>query len=301
MRRSQKSRKVRLFPQVVAGLALVFLAPSHGVQAQSPLQVTSASTIYESAYWGNKVETFSSRGTNLGSVATVTHPTGLAFDSLGNLYISSDDRPNYKILKVAPDGTVTTFASTGLGFPHGLVFDTAGNLFVANSGLNIIRKFAPDGTSTVFADESDGLSTPIDLIFDRVGNLYVSNGDGGPSGTGSVLKFTPDGSVSTFADSGFQTAYGLAFDHKGNLYVSNADGGWIEKFSRTGADLGVFGTVELSQPLGIVFDRAGNLYIANSKSNNIEKLSPTGDDLGVFATTSFAPHFLKIVLPAHAL
>jgi sugar lactone lactonase YvrE len=140
----------------------------------------------------------------------------------------------------------TTFASTGLGYPHGLVFDAAGNLFVANSGLNVIRKFAPDGMSTVFADESDGLSTPIDLIFDRGGPLYVSNGYGGPSGTGSVLKFTPDGIVSTFADSGFQTACGLAFDHSGKLYIANSKSNNIEKLSPTGEDLRVFATTSLA-------------------------------------------------------
>ncbi len=60
-----KSRELRLLPQVTAALTLVFsLASSHGVQAQNPLQVTRVSTIYESAYWGNQVETFSSRGMN---------------------------------------------------------------------------------------------------------------------------------------------------------------------------------------------------------------------------------------------
>ncbi|OWK39899.1 IPT/TIG domain-containing protein [Fimbriiglobus ruber] len=64
------------------------------------------------------------------TVATVasgfTNPSGLAFDTAGNLYMA--DASANTISKIVPGGTVTTFA-TGLAGPDGLAFDTAGNLF----------------------------------------------------------------------------------------------------------------------------------------------------------------------------
>lgn len=91
-------------------------------------------------------------------------PVGLAFDGLGNLFVSTE--PNGVpppsgdglILEFAPDGTGTTFADVH-NYARGLAFDSEGNLFVAEVGINgvscdapgDILKFAPDGTRTVFA------------------------------------------------------------------------------------------------------------------------------------------------------
>jgi sugar lactone lactonase YvrE len=254
-------------------------------------------TIYETNYRSNTVEVFSLRGFDRGTFATPAKPTGLVFDNAGNLYVSSDSAPGYSILKIAPDGTVSIFANSGLGGPHGLVFDTAGNLYVANMLSNTVVKFTPDGVGTVFADGTDGLAQPFDVAFDAAGNLYVSNGLGGPAGTGSVLKFTPDGVGSVFADSGFHRAVGLAFDVAGNLYVSNMDSNTIEKFAPDGTDLGVFASTGLNWPFGLMFDSAGNLYAANRGNDTIEKFSSTGADLGVFVYTYPRPHFMTMFRP----
>ena len=251
--------------------------------------------IYETNYQSGTVEIYSLRGSDLGTFVRVPHPTGLVFDDVGNLYVSSDKRP-YTIQKFAPDGTGSIFADSGLSGPHGLVFDGAGNLYVANADDDTIEKFTPDGVGTVFADADDGLSTPLDLAFDTAGNLYVSNLNSGPTGGGRVLKFTADGVGSVFADSGLDGAYGLAFDHGGNLYVSNYNSNTIEEFSPTGTDLGVFASVGLNQPHGMLFSQ-GYLYVANRGNNTIEKFSSTGEDLGVFAYTGGGPHFLTMFRP----
>jgi sugar lactone lactonase YvrE len=255
--------------------------------------------IYQTNFGSGTVEVFSLTGADLGVFARVHNPTGLVFDDVGNLYVSSDSLSADSILKFAPDGTGSVFADSGLGGPHALVFDTAGNLYVANARNNTVMKFTSDGVGAVFADGADGLATPIDLAFDTAGNLYVSNGTGGPTGAGSVLKFTPDGVSSVFASTGLDLPFGLAFDRAGNLYVSNFNSNTIEEFSPTGEDLGVFASAGLNQPLGIMFDRAGNLYAANRGNNTIEKFSSTGEDLGVFAYTGDGPHFLTLFRPAH--
>jgi hypothetical protein len=215
----------------------------------------------------------------------------------------SSDAAVYQIDKIAPDGSISIFTQAGVICPHGLAFDQNGNLYVAYACSNRIDKFTPNGHGTEFANADDGLTQPIDLVFDRAGNLFVSNADGGPKNTGSVLKFTPDGVGSVFADTGFRTAYGLAIDSDGNIYVSNASANHstIEKFAPDGTDLGVFAASGLDVPHGMVFDAAGNLYVANSRSATIEKFAPDGTDLGVFAKTGSAPHFLALgtFAPSH--
>lgn len=255
-------------------------------------------TIYETNYQTSRVELYSPRGKDLGVAGRLNFPTGLAFDTVGNLYVSSDDPANYSIQKIAPNGTVTVFANTGLSGPHGLTFDKNGNLYVANINADKVLRFTPAGVGTVFADASDGLDGPIDLVFDGAGNLYVSNAFGGPTHTGSVLKVSPTGVVSVFANSGFHLAYGLAIDHAGNIYVSNYNSNTIEKFAPNGADLGVFASAGVHSPHGMIFDAAGNLYVANNATQTIEKFSPIGADLGVFAKTQLGPHFLVMFKPS---
>src|SRR5262249_32953085 len=100
------------------------------------------------------------------------YPVGLAFDSHGNLFVSTNVLSNFSgndtIIKFTPSGMKSTFA-TGLSFPRGLAFDSSGNLFVAEvkqAELNQpgdILMFYPDGAQTVFASFSIG--RPEFLIF----------------------------------------------------------------------------------------------------------------------------------------
>jgi sugar lactone lactonase YvrE len=85
-------------------------------------------------------------------------PGELAFDRLGNLFVSTNSgcppaEPD-SILEFTPDGVETTFA-TDLTFPRGLAFDRRGHLFVIESlcdttGSDILE-FRADGTRRVFA------------------------------------------------------------------------------------------------------------------------------------------------------
>jgi len=86
-----------------------------------------------------------------------TGPAGLAFDTFGNLFVSTENRTllvgSDTILKFTPEGVESTFA-TGLTYPRGLAFDRSGNLFVADVNGTVsgeILKFTPAGNRSVFA------------------------------------------------------------------------------------------------------------------------------------------------------
>ena len=104
--------------------------------------------------WGS----VDAQGTN----AQFNGPVGLAFDSRTNLFVS--DANNDTIRKIAPDGTVTTFAgvagldgavdgdvnSARFRSPAELAFDRKGNLFVADSLNQTVREISTNGiVSTV--------------------------------------------------------------------------------------------------------------------------------------------------------
>ena len=112
------------------------------------------------------------------TAASFSAPTGLAFDSNGNLYIGD---PAYSVVrKVTPEGIITTAAGSeppGYGGdggpatkahllgPIGLAVDASGDLLIADTGNNAIRRVASDGTiTTLVGDGTSGYS-----------------GDGGPA------------------------------------------------------------------------------------------------------------------------
>jgi sugar lactone lactonase YvrE len=211
----------------------------------------------------------------------VSGPNGLALDSSGNLYVTTNANV---IRKFSPTGIdLGVFASTGINFAMGLAFDSKGNLYVANNGGSTVQKFAPDGTDLgVFAN----VIRPTGLAFDAAGNLYVAN-------IGSTIqRFSPIGvPLIPFTSFFLNNAEGLAFDATGNLYVANNGSNSIQVFSPSGVDLGSLPTVGLSGPVGLAFDSDGNLYVVNNLTSTIEQIAPDGTE-SLFATTGFNPAFI---------
>src|SRR5438128_10008914 len=123
--------------------------------------------------------------------ARLNYPGGVAIDAAGNVFFG--DEWNYRVRKVSPDGTITTYAGTGVeGFSGdggpatqarlgggelplegtlGLALDGAGNLYLSDTGHHRVRKVSPDGIITTFAGSGPTTSgAPGDYA-----------GDGGPA------------------------------------------------------------------------------------------------------------------------
>ena len=204
--------------------------------------------LYVASYNGGAIYKVGARGsyTVFASGPLIGNPSFLIFDNSGNLFCSYNGSPS-GIAKIAPDGSITTFAAPVTA--HDLAFDSAGNLYAAVSvkfTQDSVMKFTPDGKySTFVTDVGDATG----LAFDAAGNLFVA--DPGPltGSYGIIYKVTPIGAKIVFAD-GLIAPQGLGFDQSGNLFVADLSG-FILKIAPDGTR-STFAT-GLSQPWDLAF------------------------------------------------
>ncbi len=210
---------------------------------------------------GSGVEGFLGDG-GPASAARLGLPTTVVADRAGNVYIA--DEFNNRVRKVAPDGTISTFAGTGiLGFsgdggsadkaklylPNDLALDSAGNLYIADQGNDAIRKVNPSGVISTVAGAQVGiipngtsrLNAADSVALDAAGNIYTA-------GANFILKVDTSGAVTLFA---------------GGVLGFSGDGGPAK-------------SAAVRSPTGIVVDPSGNLYFSDTGNNRIRKIDKNG-------------------------
>ena len=219
---------------------------------------------------GNGKPGFSGDG-GKATAAKLNFPEGVAVDGKGNVYIV--EAVNFRVRKVSPSGTITTFAGTGkkgfsgdggkatsarISFSYGVAVDAKDNVYIADAGNGRVRKVNTDGRITTIAGG---------------GPACCATGDGGRA-TAATLKF-PNA---------------VAVDAKGNVYVSdNLDyrvrkitpAGRITTLAGTGrrgdsGDGGRAASARLAYPFGVAVDGTGNVYIADSLANRVRMVGPAG-------------------------
>jgi hypothetical protein len=201
--------------------------------------------------------------------------TGVARDGLGNMYVV--EYYDYRIRKIAPDGTISTFA--GNGQP---VFATDGETNVGDGG--------PATAAAI---------TPHAVAADAAGNVYFTD-----QRHHRVRKVTPGGVISTIAgiggegssgDGGKATLarlgnlHGIAMDGSGNVYISAGHGirkiganGIITRLAGDTATWGDTGdggpavNAYLHDPAGLAADQAGNVFVADSGNERVRRITPAG-------------------------
>jgi sugar lactone lactonase YvrE len=198
------------------------------------------------------------------TTASFWNPSGVAIDSVGNIYVADD--LNHKIRKINSEGMVSTYAGNGsegsangpaleasFNNPTGLAIDALGNLIVADYSNHKIRKITPGGiVSTLAGSGLQGSSNgggsfarffyPGSVAVDALNNVYVAD-----RYNNMIRKINPAGNVSTLA---------------GSLNSGSADGkGSAARFN---------------WPTGIATDSTGNLYVADNGNLKIRQVSPKG-------------------------
>ena len=191
----------------------------------------------------------------VGSAARFTGIFGLAIDRFHNVYVA--DSSLHNIRKIAPNGTVTTFAglagssgsSDGTGTaarfnsPTGLAVGPDDSIYVADVNNHRIRRITPAGVVTTVAGGTggflDGTGTgarfyyPSGIAIDPSGNFWISDWQ-----NNAIRKMTPSFVVTTvvgeggasigFIDGTRPTArlyypYTIAAAPNGDVYVAGSE------------------------------------------------------------------------------
>jgi RHS repeat-associated protein len=261
-------------------------------------QSMTANDIYTVA--GSSSGTSGSTGNGGAATSAKLHgPSGLAFDSSGNLFIA--DSTNQVVREVAATthtqwgqsmtandiygvaGTSGSAGTTGNGGaatsakfdnPEGLAFDPSGNLYVADQSNNRIQEVAA-ATATDWGQSM------------TAGDVYtVAGSSSGTSGSSGI------GGAATSAT--FNSTPSIAFDAAGDLYLDDEDNFLVDEVpAATGTQWGqsmttgdVYtvaggGTAEngatatsaaLYFPMGIAFDTGGDLFIADSANYQVREV-----------------------------
>jgi uncharacterized protein (TIGR03437 family) len=210
--------------------------------------------------------------------ARLNHPSGVAADDIGNVYIA--DRDNHRIRRVDSDGVITTVAGTGvagntgdgtmatlarLNGPYSVSLDGAGNLYVADAGNHRVRRFTPGGIMLAVGDTV----RPVDTAVDGAGNAYIAD-----ASSGRIYFAAASGVVVPFLD-GLQSPGGVALDSNGNLYVADTAAARVFRRSPSGSTTEIGGGRWIN-PRGIAISQDGDVFVADSGLGQVLRVSASG-------------------------
>ena len=193
-------------------------------------------------------------------VSGIVNPTSMAFDSFGNLYVSS--RFEGSVYRVGSDGSHDTFA-TDLGATCGLAFDREDVLYVGDRSGTIFM-IAPGGKAKAIATLPSSVAAFHLAAAPKEDAIYVTGPTLGPYDHVYRIGTRAEqcGKVERIY-SGFGRPQGLTFDSQGSLYVVEALAGWSGLYR-----LRIDGKPELvvagPSLVGVAFNPKGGLVVASN-------------------------------------
>ncbi|MBC8298965.1 MAG: NHL repeat-containing protein [Pelagibacterales bacterium] len=243
----------------------------------------------------NKAGTTLAGGNGEGSASNqLSHPTGIALDASGNLYIA--DTNNHRIQKWTPGATegITVAEdkersrSSIITYPTGITLDASGNMYITDTENNNIKKWALGATEGLIIIGEGGttdrggyaanqLNNPAAITIDTYGNLYIADRE-----NHRIQEWAPLATIGTTVARGLRFPSDVALDAAGNLYIADTENNRIQKWE-SGAREGttVAGgnekgsrAYQLFHPQGITLDASGNMYIADTENNRIQMWAP---------------------------
>jgi len=196
------------------------------------------------------------------------HPTGIAVDNFGNIYVTD---PNGSCIQK---------------------FDSNGNFVARLGNMEGTEPLDPrvqwlQQNKVTDPDSNGQLDKPIEqpygIAVDSLGNVYVvehgyfgiEKGDGPRP---RILKFDTNGKFLT-KKSLSKEPHDVAIDNQGNIYVVERYYNSILKFNSNYKGLAVFGKAgsgqgEFCHPESIVIDGSGNIYVADTGNHRIQIFRP---------------------------
>jgi sugar lactone lactonase YvrE len=188
----------------------------------------------------------------------ITNPTGIAFDSNGQMFVSS--RLDGTVYRITPFKEAVPFVGN-LGIATGIAFDRSGTMYVGDR-TGTIYKVNEIGEEKSWVQLEPSVSA-YHLAVGPDDALYVT----GPTVTSfdSVWRIDQSGKVSAFYK-GLGRPQGLAFDERGNLYLAASLRGrrGIVRISSEGQKAEMF--VAGMNLVGLAFSSGGEMVVASNDS-----------------------------------
>lgn len=194
---------------------------------------------------------------------------GIVVAPSGDIYVSGGG-PTSVVLKITPDGDVSTFAD-GIPSPVGIFMDSAGHFVVSNYRVNTVSKISPSGDVSTYVT---GLNGPAGVVINAQDDIFITEFGADFSGQGSaVQKFSKEGTKETYIQGqGLQDPVGIAMDEEENIYVSNWSSGEIYKYD--GTTLTLF--AEIGGKVNQIAYAGGYLYVPSPSLRKIFRVDMEG-------------------------
>ncbi len=189
----------------------------HDVQGPEGMAFGSTGNLYIADVTTSDVHIYGSSNNSLGVLTSgqLVQPTDVAFDSSGNMYVTSG---NADVLRsISGTGALTEFVAQlagGLTNPVSLAFGPGGSLYVLDqTSTPVVRRYDSTGnfdTNVISFTGSLGSFSPNQIAFGPDGKLYISGQDGNV-GDGEVLRFETDGTLDGPFVTGLENPSFMAF------------------------------------------------------------------------------------------
>ncbi len=231
------------------------------------------------------------------------HPTGLALDPSGNLYVA--DLVNHRIQVLnSSGGFVRQWGSSGsdassITVPTHLAVDAMGHVFVTEwsitspttqTGFQVFTTNGDYVTSWGVPMNGCGSSDPgvfcgpFGVAVGPDGHVYVTD-----TGLQRIQVFTNDG---TYVTQWPVQGGDVAVDPASNVYVQT--GGGLLAFDSSGSPLNSWGSAgsgpgQFNTPYALALDASGNVYVADTFNHRVEVFSNSGELIAIWGSYGSEP------------
>lgn len=183
-------------------------------------------------------------------------PAAIVADSSNNLFVV--DQRNFRIRKITPDGTVSTFLGGGVGSLPG---------YGTNVSLgNLSRPMAIDHSNALWL---------VEYIYSGVFSLLRAGSDGYVTVTNLSVAYNSVGGMC--ADSGNNLYFS---DQEGNKIYRYRTNGLLEVFAGSGNSGSVDGNgifTSFASPSALAADAADNIYVWDSGNKLVRRINQNRD------------------------